>query len=802
MMQVLDSVIGGLWRICDAVLARGLWYGTVAVLLLLLARVLLRRVPRRAAAWLWVCLPVILLLPAWPRVTVEADTLWNTFFPKDAVIQTEETERDAGITDTGVLTVTQTPAADIPLSPSAGNEADENVEVEVSYSLTQEAAVTLAWAVGVLGMGIWTLMEGRSVRRMCRGAALLTTRGNVRIFRAPGVGEPFARGIFRPAVYLPMSMQEDSAETEAVLAHELAHHRRGDILLRRAWRLCLCIYWFQPLLWFAGRYFLSDTEGACDEMALAALLDGNRSGIPGDADERELRATYAETLLRYAGRKKSGVLSFGAAGRGMKQRVENVLAPNPMRAGGIAGIVIAGLLLCACMAVEPTVGGTDTDETQERGADTAVSDSTEQDPSQTMSPETMTPDATQPADSTVTLTVIPTAERFGFVETYFEKYAQIYWDAPVSVSFSLPEIWSVSEDGGALYDENGTVVASVSVVPFDPLDDDPPENVPGAGSEWMAIYTDMRLSTMQNIADDDYRVIARGDRWENAVAILHYSVPEENVPAAAWEQKTAPIILAYNMDCSMYLKIVFEDVGISDEIQEKIAGSAVFEKVSQDLGTQVAYNTVTLTQTPTAELLICNEAYFQENVDMGYWDTPFSVSFDIPDGWTAELNAEGELATGLCEEALIGNIGFRNGKLFDGDGKQIAYFGVNCFDRLDDDPPENVPPAGDEWQAIYVNLRLSANQQVSNDDYHAVARGDRYENAVAILHYSVPEENVPAAAWEQKTAPIILAYNMDCSMYLQINFTDDSVADDVRERIAGCVVFEKIYENTATPQNP
>ena len=106
-------------------------------------------------------------------------------------------------------------------------------------------------------------------------------------------------------------------------------------------------------------------------------------------------------------------------------------------------------------------------------------------------------------------------------------------------------------------------------------------------------------------------------------------------------------------------------------------------------------------------------------------------------------------------------------------------------------PPENIPPAERRWEAIYSHLRLSMMQNVSDEDYVPVVSGERFENAVAQMDYAIPEEGVPAAAWEHDRAPLVLAFNQDCSAYLQMTFTGGPVSEDRLRTIAESIIFTK-----------
>lgn len=58
---------------------------------------------------------------------------------------------------------------------------------------------------------------------------------------------------------------------QLVLAHELAHIRRRDCLRKLLLIVCLCLYWWNPLVWIMVRLADRDMELACDEAVLRAL---------------------------------------------------------------------------------------------------------------------------------------------------------------------------------------------------------------------------------------------------------------------------------------------------------------------------------------------------------------------------------------------------------------------------------------------------------------------------------------------------------------------------------------------------
>ena len=61
-----------------------------------------------------------------------------------------------------------------------------------------------------------------------------------------------------------------------VLTHELTHLRYGDHIWSWVRCICLCVYWFNPLVWVAAWLSKRDCELACDESALKRLGDDQR----------------------------------------------------------------------------------------------------------------------------------------------------------------------------------------------------------------------------------------------------------------------------------------------------------------------------------------------------------------------------------------------------------------------------------------------------------------------------------------------------------------------------------------------
>ena len=163
--------------------------------------------------------------------------------------------------------------------------------------------VAIAWLLGAIGLLGWSLARMARFRRMLsrasrpapsrlqrEAAALGRELGLARI---PEVRTTDARVTpmvwwtgGRVRVLVPSWIQADLTrdETRAILAHELAHVRRRDHLVRWLEWLACSVFWWNPVAWLARRRLRLAEEACCDRLALDA------TGSPP--------RTYANALLR------------------------------------------------------------------------------------------------------------------------------------------------------------------------------------------------------------------------------------------------------------------------------------------------------------------------------------------------------------------------------------------------------------------------------------------------------------------------------------------------------------------------
>lgn len=84
---------------------------------------------------------------------------------------------------------------------------------------------------------------------------------------------PAVMGLLRPLIVLPevVVRNKQPVDLEAILAHELIHVRRGDLLLGLLQVCAKAVWWFYPLVLWVSRLATREAERCCDEEVIGEL---------------------------------------------------------------------------------------------------------------------------------------------------------------------------------------------------------------------------------------------------------------------------------------------------------------------------------------------------------------------------------------------------------------------------------------------------------------------------------------------------------------------------------------------------
>ncbi|MFZ1375655.1 MAG: M56 family metallopeptidase, partial [Geothrix sp.] len=269
-----------------------------------------------------------------------------------------------------------------------------NLAVEAARPVTAPAAVPLAqrvkatldpalpwllagWAAGVLllsirFLGSWVRVQRLRRRsaspvaaewhlvlsRLCRELKLSRT---VRLLQSAAVEVPTALGWLRPVILLPACALAGLSplQLEAILAHELAHIRRGDFLVNLLQSLVEVLLFYHPAIWWLSARIRAERELCCDDVA-ASLCGDPLILARALTDLEALREPLTPTPTH---------LALAANGGSLMQRVRHLLYPAlPITTGARAtalAVLAASLLGAAGVALQDKApeGATKADKT-------------------------------------------------------------------------------------------------------------------------------------------------------------------------------------------------------------------------------------------------------------------------------------------------------------------------------------------------------------------------------------------------------------------------------------------------------
>ena len=84
------------------------------------------------------------------------------------------------------------------------------------------------------------------------------------------IAVPTVVGVMKPVVLIPASLMSGltAEQFAAVIAHELAHIRRHDLLLNLGQRLVEAMLFFHPITWYISRQMSAQREMCCDDLVV------------------------------------------------------------------------------------------------------------------------------------------------------------------------------------------------------------------------------------------------------------------------------------------------------------------------------------------------------------------------------------------------------------------------------------------------------------------------------------------------------------------------------------------------------
>lgn len=345
-----DDAVALLVRALAAALLHSIWQGCLIAALLAVALRALRRAPAQAR-YVSACAALAAMFGAW---VLTAHAVASVARPLG--------EARARI----VSPVPAEPSAPVPRDTAPAirifasrGALDASMVSRPSWRQRLDlwsTSVVPFWLAGVVLLAGRLVLSCLGVARLRRGpfvpvpravdvlahdvAARLGIARLVRVVEAARVSAPVLVGWLKPVVMLPASAIAglSPAQLESILAHELAHVRRHDVLVNAGQAVIEVVLFYHPVCWWISRRIRVEREHCCDDIAVAACGD---------------ELVYATALADLESQRNATRLALSAADGALLDRVRRILS---MRDGGEhAGRAVPATLMAA-VAVALVVG--------------------------------------------------------------------------------------------------------------------------------------------------------------------------------------------------------------------------------------------------------------------------------------------------------------------------------------------------------------------------------------------------------------------------------------------------------------
>lgn len=292
-----------LWERIVWTLLHSLWQGALIAVIVAL---ILRRLPAlRADARHAVTLAGFAALALALPITFAALTGWNAWMQQQHAAPS--TLAQSAPLPPADSSMSPAPGASMPAPPSVAHSPPAPVPSTAAHSgspnsvaETPQASETfrgwvawiaLFWLLGTTLMLIRTASSLIATRALLRTPALpdhhpltdtlrtlaarMRLTGPIRLAESDRVSTPCVAGLLRPVILLPITALTnlDESQLRAILAHELAHIRRKDLLVALLQRIIESILFFNPAALWLGRQLRIEREACCDALAAEAIDD-------------------------------------------------------------------------------------------------------------------------------------------------------------------------------------------------------------------------------------------------------------------------------------------------------------------------------------------------------------------------------------------------------------------------------------------------------------------------------------------------------------------------------------------------
>lgn len=314
-----------------------IWEMSSSAAILIVAIVVIRalaihKLPKVAFMALWSLAVVRLLIPFEIPSSFSVYSLINHFVKADVT--------------------TKSQSAFAPHMPSAIGAVQHTAADFVPQATDQIPLLTIVWVVGTVACLVFFAIAYIKCRRefacslpvqhsyVSDWIASHRLARKIQVRQSDKVKAPLTYGVLRPVILLPKDTDWDNhQQLNYVLTHELVHIHRFDALYKLLLALCVCVHWFNPLVWIAYILCNRDIELSCDEQVVRRFGETTKS-------------FYALTLINMEERKsKLTPLCNNFSKNAIEERITSIMK---LKKASIIGITAAVALVAGTATVFAT----------------------------------------------------------------------------------------------------------------------------------------------------------------------------------------------------------------------------------------------------------------------------------------------------------------------------------------------------------------------------------------------------------------------------------------------------------------
>ena len=315
-------------------------YGSIAILVVLLFRLIFKKLPKRILILFWLVVAFRLICPfnlALPTSVLNAGRPWGGTSEAAESVTLEKHSGAAGLdkgadsivleNDTAVSNgaisdgkqIVDPEAADArsgktAKTKDAGTSAfDEEKETLSKSEATVFHIFAIVWIAVVAGLVV--LFTVRYI--LFYSKARWNSRAYDGRYFTTNIETPFVIGFIRPKIFIPVHLDDD--EKEYILNHEWTHIKNKDGITKLFSYFVLCVHWFNPLVWLSFVLLCADIEMRVDEETTLSF-------------DLEMVKEYCRSLVEHARFEKRGSFlqqtafsGLGFGGMETKMRIRNLL---------------------------------------------------------------------------------------------------------------------------------------------------------------------------------------------------------------------------------------------------------------------------------------------------------------------------------------------------------------------------------------------------------------------------------------------------------------------------------------------